>query len=386
MSLFTVQNPTGGAGDVTLADLGNVVIPDDNTVYNLFDTSTPGSSSFSRDNLAQSEDLQAAIDAGSLVVAEDGVAFSTGAEFYTAIAILESDITDWAAETDTFDTEQVADSRVAVTSVTQHQAAINAGVSITESQISDLKDYALATDLVGLLDYKGSYDATADSPQLEDRTTGAEPVAKGDVYTVTVAGTFHGVTLEVGDMIIAEVEDADEASEWTVVERNLDDAITSAQLTSIEDLNSFFTSDVLYDWTTPTDTFDTQQIDASRIPTSVTGKLSWSISAADKNTLSSPGDVRDLSRITDVHTNESPFVVPVDCKLVYLAGSNASGGAWTGGFRVDDTEEETITVNGSTHKVSTYTTTIPAGSEIRLRFNSGSNIEKPAMEAFFQAV
>jgi len=72
--------------------------------------------------------------------------------------------------------------------------------------------------VLGLLDYKGGYDATTDP-------NGAAAV--GDTYTVTVEGQGVGglywpTILRVGDVIIAEVLNPASAADWTVVERNLD--------------------------------------------------------------------------------------------------------------------------------------------------------------------
>jgi len=49
----------------------------------------------------------------------------------------------------------VPDANITETSVTQHQSAINAGVSITESQISNLGTYLTASDITGKADTSG---------------------------------------------------------------------------------------------------------------------------------------------------------------------------------------------------------------------------------------
>lgn len=49
-------------------------------------------------------------------------------------------------------------------------------------------------------------------------------IAIGDVYTVTVSGSFFTETVSPGDMIIAEGNDPTTLSEWTVVEQNLNPA------------------------------------------------------------------------------------------------------------------------------------------------------------------
>jgi hypothetical protein len=77
-------------------------------------------------------------------------------------------------------------------------------------------------DIVGLLNYKGSYDAAGNTPNLTTPAVGA--VEKGDVYTVTVAGNFFTESVQVGDMLIAEIDDPSSLANWTVVEQNLNAA------------------------------------------------------------------------------------------------------------------------------------------------------------------
>jgi len=57
----------------------------------------------------------------------------------------------------------------------------------------------------GVLDYKGAYDASTNTPDLDTSPSG---VKIGDTYTVTVAGTFFTEAVQVGDMLIAEANDA----------------------------------------------------------------------------------------------------------------------------------------------------------------------------------
>jgi hypothetical protein len=118
-----------------------------------------------------------------------------------------------------------ADALVAESNVTQHQAAL----SITESQISDLGTYAteayVDAAVVGLYDHKGAYDASANSPDLDTAPSG---ILKGDAYTVTVAGTFFAVALEIGDVLIADQDDPVDAGDWTIINKNIDDTAFAA--------------------------------------------------------------------------------------------------------------------------------------------------------------
>ena len=72
--------------------------------------------------------------------------------------------------------------------------------------------------------YKGAYDAATNTPDLDVSPTG---VKVGDMYTVTVAGTFFTIPVVVGDVLISEVDDATTETEWTILQKNLEQATTT---------------------------------------------------------------------------------------------------------------------------------------------------------------
>jgi hypothetical protein len=74
--------------------------------------------------------------------------------------------------------------------------------------------------VTGGLTHKGGYNASTNTPALD---TGSPVLVIGDMYTVTVAGTFFTVELEVGDVLIADVDSVDAASvaDWTIVQANI---------------------------------------------------------------------------------------------------------------------------------------------------------------------
>lgn len=82
--------------------------------------------------------------------------------------------------------------------------------------------------VLGLLDYKGGYNAATNTPDLDTSPSG---VLKGDVYTVTAAGTFFTEDLAIGDVIIAEVDNPTTLADWTTVQKNLLDPINAASIT-----------------------------------------------------------------------------------------------------------------------------------------------------------
>ena len=82
----------------------------------------------------------------------------------------------------------------------------------------------------GLLEYKGAYNASTNSPAL----TGGSNIAsdKGDAYTVTADGSFLGEQVRVGDLIIVEVAIAASSTpalaSFTIVQSNVDLATAAA--------------------------------------------------------------------------------------------------------------------------------------------------------------
>ena len=82
----------------------------------------------------------------------------------------------------------------------------------------------------GLLEYKGAYNASTNSPAL----TGGSNIAsdKGDTYTVTADGSFLGEQVRVGDLIIVEVAIAASSTpalaSFTIVQSNVDLATAAA--------------------------------------------------------------------------------------------------------------------------------------------------------------
>lgn len=76
----------------------------------------------------------------------------------------------------------------------------------------------VASALAGGVTYQGAYDASTNTPDLDTTPSG---INQGDMYTVTVAGTFFTIDLEVGDVLISEVNNPTLESHWTIVQRNI---------------------------------------------------------------------------------------------------------------------------------------------------------------------
>jgi hypothetical protein len=74
--------------------------------------------------------------------------------------------------------------------------------------------------VTGALTHKGGYNAATNTPALD---TGSPVLEIGDMYTVTAAGTFFTVALEIGDVLISDVASVDAAliTDWTIVQSNI---------------------------------------------------------------------------------------------------------------------------------------------------------------------
>jgi hypothetical protein len=97
-------------------------------------------------------------------------------------------------------------------------------------------DAEVAAATVSEMSYKGAYDASANSPDLD-----TSPIASalGDVYTVTVAGTFFTIAVEIGDVLIAEQASPTLEAHWTIVNKNLDAASIKTSYESNADTNAY---------------------------------------------------------------------------------------------------------------------------------------------------
>ena len=116
-------------------------------------------------------------------------------------------------------------------------------VDPTDAQDAATKQY-VDDSVVGGLVYQGGYNASTNSPALSGASNLA--LTKGWVYTVTVAGTFIGTAVEIGDVIIVEDDIAANSNppvtDFTIVQRNVDLATnTVAGIASFPTANGFAT-------------------------------------------------------------------------------------------------------------------------------------------------
>lgn len=84
---------------------------------------------------------------------------------------------------------------------------------------------AINSVITGALVYKGGYDASTNTPDLDVSPSG---VTQGFTYTVTVGGTFYSESVQPGDMLIAEVTNPSTVADWTIVNKNIPDIVSAS--------------------------------------------------------------------------------------------------------------------------------------------------------------
>ena len=77
---------------------------------------------------------------------------------------------------------------------------------------------AVYDKIIGGTHYKGEYNADTNTPDLDTSPSG---IMMGDMYTVTVDGTFFTEAVQAGDFLIAEKTDPTLLTDWTVVNKNI---------------------------------------------------------------------------------------------------------------------------------------------------------------------
>ena len=129
------------------------------------------------------------------------------------------------------------------------------GVKIIASR--DWVSSQIDTAVVGLLDDRGNYNASGNTfPTTGGSGTGGA-VLKGDLWTISVAGTLGGVSVTVGDVVRALVDSPGQTpSNWSVTENNLgyvpeNSANKATTMTGNTASNTVFLSaKAVFDWVT----------------------------------------------------------------------------------------------------------------------------------------
>lgn len=93
---------------------------------------------------------------------------------------------------------------------------------------TSVKTVAVLSDITSAMDFKGGYNATTNTPNLDSAPT-AGTIFHGDFYYVTTAGDFFTEAVEVGDALVANQDDPTALTHWTRVQFNVDQATESVR-------------------------------------------------------------------------------------------------------------------------------------------------------------
>lgn len=104
----------------------------------------------------------------------------------------------------------------------------SAGDNTTKIATTAFVTTAVANGTIGLLDYRGSYDASSNLFPATGGSGIAGAILKGDFYIVSVAGTLGGVSVTPGDLVISVVDTPGQTStNWNLIEYNLGTYVTA---------------------------------------------------------------------------------------------------------------------------------------------------------------
>lgn len=112
----------------------------------------------------------------------------------------------------------IADGATLTASATANVSGTNSGDNAPNSNANAYADGLV----VGLLDDRGSFDASVNTFPASGGSGTAGAVLKGDIWFISVAGTLGGTAVTVGDSVRALVDaPAQTAANWSVIETNI---------------------------------------------------------------------------------------------------------------------------------------------------------------------
>jgi len=254
------SSPTLDGANITGVDAANVDIADGGGIITA--TTVEGALQENRTainlNTAKSTNVPTALSTGSVTATTYGITSDGSAndvvlaEATTSLAgLLGADKWDEIVASTTHLTSDGSDHSLVGTAV-QEGDTTTAAMSFVideDTLVSDLAtkvptqqsvkayvDAEVTTALTSEMSYKGAYNATTDTPNLD---TTPIATAIGDVYAVTVAGTFFATAVEAGDLLIANQATATLEAHWDIVQANLTAASIKTQYESNANTNAF---------------------------------------------------------------------------------------------------------------------------------------------------
>ena len=94
---------------------------------------------------------------------------------------------------------------------------------VTSAAVKSYVDSAVSGG-AGAMVFQGSYNAATNSPDLDTSPAG---INKGFAYAISASGVFFTEALEVGDLIVANIDNPTTLNDWTRIQKNVDLATVS---------------------------------------------------------------------------------------------------------------------------------------------------------------
>lgn len=228
----------------------------------------------------------------------------------------------------------------------------------TQQSVKAYVDSAVASNVT----LKGDYNASTDSPSLDDGSPIAGILA-GDHYVVSVAGNFFSEAVQVGDSIIAKQDSPTTAAHWITVNNNMvtpivtaniaDDAVTLAKMAPGTDGNLI--------------TYDANG-DPAYVTTGTSGQVLTSNGAGAAPTFQAAAEASPLTTKGDVYvygSGNTRLPVGTDGQVLKADSSTATGLVWgTGGGGATATHAYTATTSTSYRGTGTSGTGIDVGTAV----------------------
>ncbi len=107
---------------------------------------------------------------------------------------------------------------------------LDAGGGVTLTKTNPAGDEKITISISGPMVFVGPYDAATNTPDLDVSPSG---IFQGYTYKVTVAGDFFTEPVQVGDVLIASIDDPIALTDWAIVEAN-DNTTVSGPASSVD--------------------------------------------------------------------------------------------------------------------------------------------------------
>ena len=235
---------------------------------------------------------------------------------------------------------------------------------------------AVANGTIGLLDYRGSYDASTNLFPATGGSGVAGAILKGDFWMTSVGGTLGGTAVTPGDLIIALVDTpAQTAANWDLIAHDLGSYVTSITGTANQVIASASTGAVTLSLP--------QSIATSSNPQFATLELGaatdTTISRVSAGVIAVEGVTVDTISAANTLTNKT-LTTPVINGLP--TGTGVATAATVSTLVLRDTNGNTSTVNSlegyTTTATAAGTTTLTVSSN-NMQYFTGSTTQTVAM-------